>query len=212
MLAAFFVICRKCLRSFAQDARVSGMHTQKTIFFVGKPGCGKGTQVKILAEKTGWQVVSAGEQFRTLSKEETPVGRKLKAQTEKGDLAPHWFAMYLYLKALFALNEDTNVIFDGFNRTVPEAGLLVDSLAWLERPFIIVYLAVSDEAVRSRLAKRKEIEGRADDAAVEERLKEYYKHTDPAIEIFRDAGVLIEIDGERPSEAISADIAKMLEL
>ncbi len=178
----------------------------RTVFFIGKPGCGKGTQVKLLAEKTGWKVVSAGEQFRTIATEDTPVGRKVKSEMETGALAPHWFAMYLYLKSLFASDERENLIFDGFNRKLPEAELVIDSLRWLGRSFTIVNLQVSDNEVRRRLAGRKVIEGRADDNAVEERLKEYYEHTDPAVEVFRDAGVLIEINGEQEVGQIAADI------
>ncbi len=182
----------------------------RTIFFIGKPGCGKGTQAKLLAQETGWQIVSAGDQFRAIALEETPVGHKIKAQMEAGDLAPHWFAMYLYLKSLFAADEGADIIFDGFNRELSEAVLVVDSLAWLGRPFNIVNLVISDEEVLARLAKRKEIEGRADDNVVEERLKEFHQHTDPAIAMFRDAGVLIDVNGDQGIEAISADIRSAL--
>lgn len=185
---------------------------QRTIFFIGKPGCGKGTQAKLLALKTGWQIVSAGEQFRAISAEDTPVGHKVKIEMEAGDLAPHWFAMYLYLKSLFEAKEDADLIFDGFNRKLPEAELVVSSLMWLGRPFSIINLVISDDEVFRRLARRKEIEGRADDNVVEERLKEFHQHTDPAIALFRDAGVLAEVNGEQSVEAISADIHAALGL
>ncbi|MFZ2167515.1 MAG: nucleoside monophosphate kinase [Minisyncoccia bacterium] len=182
----------------------------RTIFFIGKPGCGKGTQAKLLAQTTGWQVMSAGNQFRAIATEDTPVGHKIKSTIDGGDLAPHWFAMYLYLKALFGVNETTSVIFDGFNRKVPEAELAIDSLKWLGRNFTVLNINVSDEEVEKRLALRKEAEGRVDDNVVEERLKEYHEHTDPAIELFRKAGELIDIDGERTVEEIAADIRAKL--
>lgn len=184
----------------------------RTIFFIGKPGCGKGTQAKLLSEKTGWKVISAGSQFRALAAEETPVGRKIKSEINVGVLAPHWFAMYLYLKALFGIGDDASVIFDGFNRKVPEAELVIDSLKWLGRSPTIISITVSDEEVRHRLAGRKEIEGRADDNAVDERLKEYDEYTKPAIEMFRTAGVLVEINGEQTPEKIATDISTVLAL
>ncbi len=85
-----------------------------TIFFIGKPGCGKGTQAKLLSERTGWTVISAGQQFRAIAALDTRVGRKIKSEIEAGLLAPHWFAMYLFQKALFSLPSDASVIFDGF--------------------------------------------------------------------------------------------------
>ena len=184
----------------------------RTIFFIGKPGCGKGTQAKLLAEKTGWTVVSAGKQFRAIAAENTPVGRKVKSEIDVGMLAPHWFAMYLYLKALFALPGSASVIFDGFNRKVREADLVIDSLSWLDRHCVVFNISVSDNMIEQRLAHRKEVEGRTDDSAVLERLKEYREFTEPAIEVFRAAGVLIEMDGERPPEDIAADIRVALSL
>jgi adenylate kinase len=184
----------------------------RTIFFIGKPGCGKGTQAKLLSAKTGWKVISSGDQFRSIATEATPVGRKVKSEIDAGFLSPHWFAMYLYLKALFSIHDNENVIFDGFNRKVPEAELAIDSLKWLERPFTILDIHVSDEEVQKRLAKRKGIEGRADDSAVDERLKEYQTYTEPAIEKFRAAGMLIEINGEQTPEEIATDINAALNI
>ena len=182
----------------------------RTIFFIGKPGCGKGTQAKLLSEKTGWQIISAGKQFRTIAADDTPVGRKIKSEIEAGTLAPHWFAMYLYLKALFSKSNNENLIFDGFNRKVPEAELVIDSLKWLGRSFTVINIKVSDEVVRQRLAGRKEVEGRADDNVVDERLKEYREFTNPSIELFRSTGMLLEVDGQQSPDDISIEIQKAL--
>jgi|SRR6185437_8396712 len=184
----------------------------RTIFFVGKPGCGKGTQAKLLSDRTGWPTISAGKQFRAIAEEDTPIGHKVRAEIDAGLLMPHWFAMYLYQKALFALKADDSVIFDGFNRKVPEAELIVASLMWLSRPFMVINLIISDDTVRSRLAIRKETDHRADDSVVEARLSEYYQFTEAALAIFEANGTLIEIDGEQESSKIAADIASALHL
>lgn len=183
-----------------------------TIFFIGKPGCGKGTQAKLLSEKTGWTVISAGNEFRSIAALDTTVGRKIKSEMDAGLLAPHWFAMYLYQKAFFLLPDNTNAIFDGFNRKVPEAELIIQSLAWLDRPFSIVHIDISDDEVHRRLLGRKESENRADDIAVEERLKEYYTYTQAAVDTFRDAGVLVDIKGEQSQLDVALDIQKALHL
>ncbi len=183
-----------------------------TIFFIGKPGCGKGDQAKLLSEQTGWKVVTPGEQFRTMSAEETPVGRKVKSVNDAGMLQPHWLAEYLFLKNLFLLSEKEGVIFDGFGRKIPEAEIVIDSLTWIDRPFSVLYLRVSDEVILQHLALRKEIEGRVDDGVVDERLKEYREYTEPVVEMFRNKGMLIEIDGERTREEIAADILVALDI
>jgi adenylate kinase len=186
----------------------------RTIFFVGKPGCGKGTQAKLLAEATGWPVFASGEQFRALAKADTHAGHKAARELASGALMPHWFAMYLYLKSLFGVPEGASAIFDGFNRKVEEAQLVVDSMRWLERSFLVLHIAISDETMRERLAGRHATSGRADDApeVFPERLKEYREHTEPAIELFRKEGTLVEIDGEPAPEAIAAAIKAALKI
>ncbi len=182
----------------------------RTIFFIGKPGSGKGTQAKSLSEKTGWKIIKAGEQFRAMAEEDTLLGKKVKSEIDAGQLLPSWLAMHLYLEAFFALEDGASAIFDGFNRKVPEAELVINSLGWLGRPFTVLNIQISDDSVRQRLELRKNIENRADDSAVEERLKEYHEQTEPVRELFRKAGVLIEIDGEPSPEEIAVEINKTL--
>jgi adenylate kinase len=184
----------------------------QTVFFIGKPGCGKGTQAKLLAEKTGWSVLASGDQFRAIAKEDSTVGKKVKEEMEQGLLAPPWFAMYLYLKSLFSVAADASIIFDGFNRKEEEAKLVIDSLLWLKRPFTVIEIAVSDEAIRQRLEGRKATESRADDHYVETRLEEYKTYTTKALEMFSDMGGLITINGEQSPQDVAKEIDAALKL
>lgn len=179
-----------------------------TIFFIGKPGSGKGTQAKLLSESTGWPVLASGAQFRAIAGEDSAVGRKIKEEIDQGMLAPHWFAMYLYQRALFCIPESSSVIFDGFNRKVEEAKLIIDSLKWLERPFVVLNIDISDEEVRARLKGRATTSGREDDRqnAVEERLEEFTEYTTKALSMFRDMKVLIDINGAQTRKKVAEDI------
>ena len=47
---------------------------------------------------------------------------------------------------------------------------------------------------------------------VDERLKEYHAYTEPALEVFRKAGILIDIDGEPTPEAIAENIRAVLDI
>ena len=167
-----------------------------TILFIGKPGSGKGTQAALLSEKTGWATTGSGDLFRALAKEDSFVGRKLRAELDQGLLMPDWFAAYLFQKSTLSLDSTEGVIFDGFGRKVPEAEIVVAVLSWLERPYRVVHVKVSDEEIVARLAKRSLVSGRADDNAIEKRLEEYRTFTEPSIEVFRKAGVLVEVNGE----------------
>ena len=183
-----------------------------TVLLIGKPGSGKGTQAKFLCEKTGWPVISSGDLFRALAKEESPAGKRLKEETERGLLAPDWFAMYLFQKSALGLDPNAGIVFDGFGRKAPEAEVVISVLNWLGRPFTALHIKVSDEDVRKRLQLRSEVSGRVDDHAIDERLSEYNIYTEPAIDVFRKAGKLIEIDGSPSPEVISEDIGKSLGL
>ena len=68
----------------------------RTVFFIGKPGCGKGDQTRLLSKETGWSIFASGDLFRAIASEDTPVGKKVKEENDAGILQPYWFAMYLF--------------------------------------------------------------------------------------------------------------------
>ncbi len=181
-----------------------------TILFIGKPGSGKGTQAKLLSEKIGFPVTASGDLFRAINKEDTHISRKMREEHEQGLLAPDWYATYLFQQSALALAPESGIIYDGFGRKAPEAKVVIDVLTWLERPFTAVHLSVPDEHIKERLALRKETSGRADDHSVDKRLEEFRTFTEPAIEVFRTAGKLIEIDGTPDVETIQKDIRERL--
>lgn len=183
-----------------------------TIFFIGKPGCGKGTQAKLLSEATGWPIVVTSDGLREIAKGDTAVGRKLLATMNAGELVPSWFPTYVFFKAVFPLKESDSVIFDGFNRKVQEADLIIESLRWIGRPFSVFHLHVPDEEVRTRIEKRKLVEGRADDHKIDKRLEEYYANTEATIDIFRKAKVLVEVHGVGAPADIAAEIRTLLKI
>lgn len=188
------------------------METPKTIFFLGKPGSGKGTQAKRLAEKTGWPMFGSGDQFRAIAKEDTPAGRKTRFEIDQGLLSPPWFVEYLYLKTLFAVPRESHAIFDGFNRKEEEARLIFSAAELLDRSFVVLNITVSDEEVHRRLDVRKGESGRADDHFVQVRLAEYARYTEKALAIFKEGGACIDIDGERSPDDVAKDIEKALGL
>lgn len=183
-----------------------------TVFFVGKPASGKGTQAALLSKTTTWPVASMSAAMWEIAAAGDAVGRKMQETMDAGILMPAWLASYVYLKSLFSVTEDGSIIFDGTSRTLPESETILDSVKWLGRPFTIFHLNISDEEVRTRVALRRKIESRTDDRVVDKRLEEYYANTEPAIAFYRDAGALIELDGARPPEDIAADVRRALGL
>ena len=60
-----------------------------------------------------------------------------------------------------------------------------------------VVLTVDQDELVSRLVQRAEVEGRADDTedVIRRRQEIYAEQTAPLIEVYRDRGLLVEVDG-----------------
>ncbi|MBU6323583.1 MAG: nucleoside monophosphate kinase [Patescibacteria group bacterium] len=187
--------------------------TIKTVFLFGRPGSGKGTQAKLLAEGLGWGVFSTGDKFKELRDGGGRMGERVRAAYDAGKLVPDWFPSYLYEDALLALAPEDGVVCEGFPRTVGQAELAHDVLAWLERPYRVLHLAVSEEESLRRMLERAKTEDRPDsndEAKIRARFETYAKQTEPVLDFFRTKGVLTDVNGEQTREAILADIRKLI--
>ena len=176
----------------------------KAILFIGKSGCGKGTQTKLLQDKTDFEPFSSGNRFREIASSGTSLGDRVKEVIEGGMFMPHWFATYVFQEKVFGTSSHKGIIFDGVARKEPEARLFHDVMSWVKRPYLVIYLKVSEDSVRNRLGVRKDIEGRADDneEGITNRLHQFDDETRKSIDFFRKEEVLLEIDGEGTPEEI----------
>lgn len=186
----------------------------RTFLMMGRPGAGKGTQAKLLAEKIGGQVIDSGARCREFAAQDTFFGRKTKQVIESGDLMPEWFSIYLFEDVLIRLEPAQAVVFEGAGRKVLEAQEFDKAATWLERPYRVVHLSASEAVLKERLLKRAAVEGRADDAAqaINVRFERFREYTLPALEFFRSRGVLVEINADQPIEAVHSDALKALQL
>lgn len=184
-----------------------------TFFMMGRPGCGKGTQTKLLSEKLNAQVFSSGGRYRQIAGEDNFIGHKIKGIIDSGELTPSWFAAYLFTESILALPSlETAIVYEGAGRKLEEAKRIDEILGWLTRPYAIIHLDVSEEEIRNRLMKRAELEGRQDDSekSIEVRLKAYAQDTEPSIEFFRSLGKVVEINGAQSEEAVFAEIIEKI--
>lgn len=177
----------------------------KTILFVGKPGSGKETQAKLLAEKMGFTVFSTGVRFREIREEDTNLGHRVRETVDQGLLLPAWLASYLFQEAMLRVPLEQGLIFEGTGRALSEAKLFDEVAVWLGRPYRVLNLRISDnEAIKRQVGR-----GRHDSDTEEKvrvRLAEYETHTAPVIDFFRGNGTLIDVDGERSVEEIQKEI------
>jgi adenylate kinase len=189
------------------------MNEVNTFLMMGRPGSGKGTQAKLLATKIGADIYSSGNRLREMARGQGFVAQKIKRVMEDGELLPAWFSSHLFVDALLSREPHEAIVFEGACRREEEARDFGQTAEWLERPYRAIFFTISDAEVERRLAERRKVQGRADDASdtVSERLREYEEHTAKAVEFFRSQNMLIEINGEQPVEAVHADVLKALE-
>jgi adenylate kinase len=183
----------------------------KVIFLIGRPGCGKGTQLKFLIEKTGFSVVNTGELLREKAKDNDVVGKKVKEVLEKGGLIPTPVVFSLWMPRILDYYEkgERGVIFDGNPRKLYEARLLEELFLMIgaETPKVI-YIKISEEESYLRLQKRKREDDNEED--IKERLRWFKKEVLPVIGYYSSKGDLIEINGEQSVEDVFVEIEEKI--
>ena len=168
------------------------------VVLLGPPGSGKGTQAKLLAERLRIPAISTGEMLRAAVREGTPLGRRVKAVMEAGDLVSDDLMIALIRERIAAPDARAGFVLDGFPRTVDQAAALDRLLAGNEKEIsAVLNLSVPETALIDRLAGRSGQENRADDRreTVLERLRVYHEKTEPLVEFYRRRGSLTDVDG-----------------
>ena len=185
----------------------------RTFLMMGRPGSGKGTQAKLLAEKVGGSVYSSGSRLREMAASGSYFGKRAQAVMNSGDLMPVWVSQYLFEEALLKLEPSQAVVFEGSCRIEEEARRFHEAAVWLERPYVAVYIDAPEEALRERLLKRGS-EGRADDnaAVLQERFDKFTELTTKSLEYFKSEGTLLTVNGNQSVEQVHADIIAALKL
>ena len=211
------------------------------IILLGPPGSGKGTQADILQARIGLPHVASGDLFRYNLKNKTPLGLKAKAYMDRGDLVPDDITIAMVLDRLSREDCAKGAILDGFPRTIAQAEALEAALAekglGIDRALNII---VPDAVIVERITGRRicpvcgatyhvkfnppkednrcdydgaELYQRDDDKpeTVRNRLKVYRELTAPLVDYYCEKGVLLEIDGNRPIEEVTASILQALE-
>jgi adenylate kinase len=182
----------------------------------GPPGAGKGTQSKILTEKRGLPQLSTGDMLRAAIEAGTPLGLACKALMAKGELVPDETVIGIIADRYDQPDCKNGAVFDGFPRTIPQAQALDKMLAERGRKIdLVLELKVDDAVLLSRVEARIKAGGvlRSDDTpeTLAHRLGVYYKNTAPLIEYYRGQGKLRTVDGMAPVEAVTAEIAAVLD-
>jgi adenylate kinase len=183
------------------------------LLIVGPPGAGKGTQSALLTERFSIPDISTGNIFRENIKNGTPLGKQVDAIVKAGDYVPDSLTNTLVTHRLEEPDALDGFLLDGYPRTLDQIAFLDELLAKRGQELDAVIQLVADkEEVVSRLRRRAIDEGRADDTeeAIRHRQDVYARETAPLIPVFRDRGILIEVDGLGEVADVSARITEAL--
>lgn len=208
------------------------------IVMLGAPGSGKGTQAKLIFEKSGLPQLSTGDMLREAIRKGEPLGLAAKDAMDQGRLVPDEVVNGLVAQRLMQPDCSAGCVLDGFPRTVEQAAALAGIIehGWSCR---VIYLKVDDAVLLKRLTGRRNCSGcgaiynihsaspvrsgqcdkcgaklmiRPDDRdeVVQNRLMVYEANTRPLIEYYRRAGNLIEIDGGLDTQQIFEKVASVI--
>ena len=184
------------------------------IVIFGPPGAGKGTQSEKIIEKYNVVHISTGDLFRWHTKNDTPLGLKVKEIMNSGELVSDDITIAMLREEVEKNPQASGFLFDGFPRTVPQAEALDELMKSLGTEIhAVVELDVTEAEVRARIAKRKELEGRVDDAddKLEKRIQEYFNKTVHVLPFYKDQGRLSTVNGIGDIDGIINSIAEVLD-
>jgi len=207
---------------------------------LGAPGVGKGTQAAEITKRVGLVHISTGDLLRAAIRDGSPLGRRVAAIVERGELVPDGPVAEVMEERLARPDAADGFLLDGFPRTVAQADLLDRILAKrgqaLDR---VISIEVPEAEIVDRLAGRRscghcgatyhvrynrpkvdgvcdrcgsELRQRPDDveAAIAQRLKAYREQTAPLVARYRKTGRLVEIDGRGTPDEVFGRIAAVV--
>ena len=125
------------------------------IILLGPPGAGKGTQATRLVKERGMVQLSTGDMLRAEKHAGTPLGDRIKAVMDAGELVSDAIVTELIDGRLAGLTAEQGVIFDGYPRTLAQAESLDTLLAARGRKLdYVVELEVDEDALVDRITGR----------------------------------------------------------
>lgn len=192
----------------------------QTFIFIGRSGCGKGTQADLIQKmlkgdnpETPIYYLESGARFREFIQNGTYSSNLSKEIYESDRRQPDFLAVWNWSHLFVdALTGKEHLVIDGTPRSLPEAKILDTAMKFYkrEKPYVI-HINVSRKWSEEKLLAR----GRKDDATlqkIDQRLNWFDSDVSPALEYYRSRPdyQFIEVNGEQAIEKVFADIKAKL--
>lgn len=168
------------------------------IILIGPPGAGKGTQAARLSEALNIPAISTGDIFRANVKGETELGKLAKRYMDAGEYVPDEVTNSMVADRLGQDDAAEGFLLDGYPRTSAQVDELDRILSGQGHEIEqVVELTADIDEVVARLLARAQTEGRSDDTedVIRHRLDVYAEQTQPLTDIYRQRGLLRQVDG-----------------
>lgn len=211
------------------------------IIVMGPPGAGKGTQADLIKANYPIPHISTGDMFREAVSNGTDLGKEAQKYMDAGQLVPDQVTIGIVKERLAQSDCAPGFLLDGFPRTTVQAQALDQVLAEMGKKLeAAINIHVPESILMERMTGRisckecktvyhlafnpphkegicdkcgGELVQRSDDLGdtVKKRLQVYAEQTDPLIEYYRQQSILHNIDGDRSTQAVFADIKQLME-
>ena len=202
---------KEFVKEFGDIDGKENMEEIPCIILAGPPGCGKGTQAKLVSKGMRWKHVSTGDILRTSDDKE------VKKMMKTGELLPDELVgkeLISYLKDYSKHHDPKGFIFDGYPRNLSQRDIFDEICKVNKLNLVYVFFLNAPEALlKKRITDRGKKSGRSDDKsekAFEKRMEEYKEQTLPMIESMRNGGNFLEISANKDMDEISSMIFKKL--
>jgi len=182
---------------------------------MGPPGAGKGTQAKVVADHFGIPAISTGDIFRANVSRGTALGTKAQEYMDAGEYVPDEVTNLMVRARIDEPDAAPGFLLDGYPRTLAQVEELDGMVAFTgHRLDAVVVLTVDQEELVARLLQRALSEDRADDTedVIRRRQEVYAEQTEPLIGVYRQRGIVHEIDGMGEVDGVTKRIFDALDV
>lgn len=182
---------------------------------MGPPGAGKGTQARFIAEHFKIPPISTGDLFRVHVSDGTELGLEAKRYMDAGNYVPDEVTNRMVRKRIGEPDADSGFLLDGYPRTLAQVAELDEMIEETGHQLdAAVVLSVDQDEIVQRLLHRAQLEGRADDTEeiIRRRQEVYAEQTEPLIEVYRERGTLVEVDGMGEVDDVTRRIFGQLDI